>query len=90
MKSEAAEVGLDLIEALVATNRLEEARDLTHDVLSEFVDAKLNREAMTALAYLRDLLGTSGEWRHALSQVRESIGRRGFAPSFCELPSTRR
>ena len=55
MPEEAGLAGLDLVEALIATGKAAEVRNLTESVLGEFRAASLNERAITALAYLRDL-----------------------------------
>jgi len=55
MPEEAGLAGVELVEAYLATERRDSARDMLHAVIDEFRDAKLNERALVALAYLRDL-----------------------------------
>ena len=68
-------VALHIVDALVATGRREEALRLTEQVLTEFVRANLNDDAITALGYLRDLLPVTAQPRQTVSQVRSYVER---------------
>ena len=56
MIEEAGLAGLDLVEALIASEARSDAVLLVQAILSEFQRADLNTRAITALSYLRDLL----------------------------------
>lgn len=58
MPEEAGIVGLELVEAFIALDQPYEALRMVEEVLAEFRRAGLNDRAMTALAYLRDLVTT--------------------------------
>jgi len=85
MSHDAGLVGLDIVEALIATDRFSEARRLTEQVLSEFQDAKLHNEAITSLAYLRDLIPKSQDARSAVRTVRSYVERTSYARSMFYL-----
>ena len=84
---EAGVAGLDMVDALVATNNRAAAQQLTETVLAEFRAANLDR-AIVALAYLRDLLrehpAPAASIRHVRSFVAEL--RRDPARVFLPLP----
>ncbi len=71
---------------LIATGRYAEARALTEQVLKEFVVAGLNDSAITALAYLRDLLPTTREARRAVQHVRSHLEQLRSEPARVFLP----
>jgi len=54
MPEEAGLAGVDLIEALLATNARAAARDLAVTIVEEFRNARLNERALQALSYLRE------------------------------------
>jgi len=54
MPEEAGLAGVDLIEALLATNARAAARELAEAIIDEFRRAGLNERALQALAYLRE------------------------------------
>jgi len=54
MPEEAGLTGVDLIEALLATNARAAARDLAGTIVDEFRRAGLNERALQALSYLRE------------------------------------
>jgi tetratricopeptide (TPR) repeat protein len=86
MPQNAAEVALDIVEALIATNRHVEARALTEQVVKEFVNADLNDDAITAISYLRDLLPGSEEARRAVQHVRLYIKKLRLQPAQLSVP----
>lgn len=77
---------LHIVDALVATGRREEALLLTEQVLTEFIRANLNRDAITALGYLRDLLPVSAQPRQTVSQVRSYVERLRTEPARVFIP----
>lgn len=54
MPEEAGLAGVDLIEAFLATNARESARELAGEIVEEFRRAALNERALHALSYLRE------------------------------------
>jgi tetratricopeptide (TPR) repeat protein len=70
MPKNAGLIALSIVDALVATERRDEALRLTEQVLAEFVLANIDKHAITALAYLRELLPKSKEPRRAVRHVR--------------------
>ncbi|HYS54013.1 MAG TPA: tetratricopeptide repeat protein [Thermoanaerobaculia bacterium] len=75
MPEEAGEAGLHMVDAFVTIGQIESARKLANEVLKEFVDAKLNVYAITALGYLRDLLEGNGNPRETVSRVRSYVAK---------------
>lgn len=86
MADEAGFVGLDIADALIGLDQLDAARTVVQDVLGEFVRAKLNHRAITALAYLRDVLPTSSRPRHAVVHVKKYLHRLRTEPTPIFLP----
>jgi tetratricopeptide (TPR) repeat protein len=86
MPDDAGLIGLHVVDALVALGRREEALHLTEQVLTEFVQANLNHDAITALAYLRDLLPTSRKPRHVVNHVRSYFERLRQEPARLFIP----
>lgn len=86
MSEDAGLAGLDLADAMIALGRLDEARDMVGSVLSEFKTARLNDRALTALAYLRDVLPTTPKPSHAVRHVRQYIDRLQSEPALLFLP----
>jgi hypothetical protein len=78
-------VALDIVDALIATGRNVEARALTEQVIREFAEANLGNQALTALAYLQDLLRSSPNPRKAVSHVRSYMKRLKSEPSLLFL-----
>lgn len=66
-------IGLEIVEALIATNRSPEAQLLTEQVLNEFRYANLSDKAVTALAYLREFLRSSDQARATVKHVRSYV-----------------
>jgi hypothetical protein len=83
---EAGEVGLFIVDALIATEQLELARILTAQILREFIDANLSHGAITAIAYLRELLQTAGDWHAAVRHVRSYVEKLRSEPALLFLP----
>jgi len=86
MPEDAGEVALDIVEALIATNRLDEAQKLTEKVVKEFVSAGLNNGAITALSYLRDILPGSKEAKRAVRYVRSYVEKLRTEPARLFVP----
>jgi len=86
MPENAGEVGLCMVDALVATEQIKAARILTAQVLKEFVDANLDKYAISALAYLRDILQTTTDPRAAVQHVRSYVERLRTQPALLFLP----
>lgn len=86
MIDDAGLTGLDLAEALLAIDRRDEARLITERVLGEFVKAGLNIGAITALAYLKDMLPGGGEAQRAVRHVRTYLEQLRSEPALAFLP----
>ena len=86
MADDAGLAGLDMADAAIALGRLDEARNLVGAVLSEFTTAKLNDRALTALAYLRDVLPTTSQPSNAVRHVRRYLDRLQSEPALLFLP----
>ncbi len=86
MPEEAGLAGLDLADASIALNAPEGARELVSAVLTEFTTAKLNERALTALAYLRDVLPTTPKPIHAVRHVRQYLDQLRTEPALLFLP----
>ncbi|HLJ74341.1 MAG TPA: tetratricopeptide repeat protein [Thermoanaerobaculia bacterium] len=83
---EAGLVGLDLADAWIALGRTADARELVSTILAEFTAAKLNSRALTALAYLRDVLVSTAKPEKAVRHVRTYVERLRSEPSLLFLP----
>jgi tetratricopeptide (TPR) repeat protein len=86
MPEEAGLAGLDLADASIATGAVDEARELVSQILKEFTAAKLNDRALTALAYLRDVLPTTPKPIIAVRHVRQYLDRLQREPALLFLP----
>ena len=86
MSEEAALVGLDLIDASIATEQRDRAIALTEQVIAEFTAAGLNERAMTALSYLHDLVPTAAEPRRIVAHVRLYLEELRREPTRLFLP----
>ncbi|HEY8164520.1 MAG TPA: tetratricopeptide repeat protein [Gemmatimonadaceae bacterium] len=86
MPEDAGLVGLDVVEALIATDKMKEARSLTEQIITEFRNADLNERAIEALAYLRDLLPRTETPRKAVQHVRSYVDRLRSEPALLFLP----
>ena len=75
LPEEAALCALDLVECLVALDRIPAATAMTSTVINEFVAARLNERAMTALFYMRELLRDEAKAAHVVRHVRTYITR---------------
>jgi tetratricopeptide (TPR) repeat protein len=87
MPEDAGLMGLELAEACVALGQDDRARMIIEEVAGEFVRAGLNDRALTALAYLREVL-PSGRGREAVRHVRTYIEKLRHEPLrvFAPLP----
>jgi tetratricopeptide (TPR) repeat protein len=86
MTTEAGMAALDLAEALIALNQVNEAQLIAEQALNEFRAAKLNERAITALAYLHDLLSTTSKPSSAIRHVRGYLERLEDEPARLFLP----
>lgn len=86
MPEDAAEVGLCMLDALVALQRLGEARALAQEVLNEFAQMNLSTGTMTALAYLREVFQDSPDPHAGVRHVRKYVERARWQPSALFLP----
>jgi tetratricopeptide (TPR) repeat protein len=86
MTTEAGMAALDLAEALIALNQASEAQLIAEQALNEFRAAKLNERAITALAYLHDLLSTTSKPSSAIRHVRCYLERLEEEPARLFLP----
>lgn len=59
LTEEAGLSGLELVEARLLRDELDEAQVLSAQIVREFVEAQLNRRAIAALAYLNDVIHTN-------------------------------
>jgi tetratricopeptide (TPR) repeat protein len=73
MPEEAGLAALQAAEALIALNQPFEAQAAVDEALSEFRAANLNARAITALAYLRDLLPATSKPARAIRHVRSYL-----------------
>ena len=86
MAQEAGLVGLDLADSLIAAARMSEAREIVEASLAQFIAAKQNQNAITAVAYLRDILPTASSPRKAVDHVKKYLKRLSFEPAQIFLP----
>jgi tetratricopeptide (TPR) repeat protein len=86
MCEEAGLAGLDLADTLIASDRTGEARQVVEDVLGEFTKANLNARAITALAYLRDVLPTTPRPQRVVHHVRHYLESLREEPARLFLP----
>jgi tetratricopeptide (TPR) repeat protein len=86
MPKNAGLIALLIVDALVATDRRDEALQLTEQVLAEFVIANIDKHAVTALAYLRDLLPTTKHARRHIHHVRSYVKHLGTGTELLFLP----
>jgi tetratricopeptide (TPR) repeat protein len=83
---EAGLAGLDLADAWIALGKNAAAHELISTILTEFSAAKLNEHALTALAYLREILPSTSKPHTAVRHVREYVDRLRSEPSLIFLP----
>jgi len=86
MPEEAGLAGLDLADALIANSRSNEARKVVEVVISEFTNANLNSRAITALAYLRDVLPMTSRPQRTVQHVRKYLEQLRSEPARLFLP----
>ena len=86
LAEEAGLAGLDLADASIASGAVDEAHALVSQILSEFTAARLNSQALTALAYLRDVLPKTAEPATAIRHVRQYLDRLQTEPALLFLP----
>jgi tetratricopeptide (TPR) repeat protein len=86
MPEEAGLAALDLVECQLALGDQSSARSLTETVITEFLAAKLNARALTALAYLRDEMGESARARPIVRHVRSYLEQLKNEPGRIFLP----
>ncbi len=73
MSEEAGLCGLTIVQALLLLERMAEAENLARKIVHEFVDAELNRRAVTALAYLAEAITNRNATPSLASDVREYV-----------------
>ena len=86
MIEEAGLTALDLVDALVATDDRRSAIALTETAIVDFRLAGLNENALTALAYLRDLLPHHESPAQPIRYVRTYIEKLRDEPTHAFLP----
>jgi len=86
MPGAAGEIGLFIVDVLIASGDVETAKALTTQVLKEFIDANLSTYAISALAYLRDLLETTNDPEKAVRHVRSYVEKLKTEPARLFLP----
>jgi tetratricopeptide (TPR) repeat protein len=86
MPAAAAEIGLHIVDALVVMNRLDEAKAMNQQTLKECIDHNLNRKAVMALSYLREILQTSANPRRATQHVRSYVQKLRSEPGLLFVP----
>lgn len=87
MPEEAGLAGLDVADVSIAIGAFEEAREVVSRVVTEFTTANLNTRALTALAYLRDVLPSTPQPGKTVRHVRQYLDqlRSGSASLFLPL-----
>jgi hypothetical protein len=86
MPEDAGLAGLDVADALIATGQPDRAREIVVQVLAEFTNSNLNAHALTALAYLRDVLHTTKQPNRAVRHVRQYLDQLRAEPARLFLP----
>jgi tetratricopeptide (TPR) repeat protein len=86
MPMEGGLAALDVAEALIAMDHADEARAIAEQALDEFRAARLNARAITALAYLRDLLPATSKPARAIRHVRCYLAQLQDEPARLFLP----
>lgn len=86
MVDEGGLVALDLVEALTATGDLRSAIALTETVIVDFRTAGLSERALTALAYLRELLPSHAAPQRPIQHVRSYLEKLREEPAQMFLP----
>jgi tetratricopeptide (TPR) repeat protein len=78
---EAGLSGLEIVEALLTRQEIDEARSLAATLVHEFVEANLNRRAVAALAYLNDAMTASSATPEIVRSVHAYISGLRFDPT---------
>lgn len=86
LPEEAGMAGLDLVDASIAIGATDGVHALVSQILSELTAANLNSRALTALAYLRDVLPTTPQPGSAVRHVRHYLDRLQNEPALLFLP----
>lgn len=86
LPEEAGLAGLDLVDASIAIGAADGVHALVSQILSEFTAANLNSRALSALAYLRDVLPTTPKPASAVRHVRDYLDRLQNEPALLFLP----
>ena len=86
MIEEAGHAALDLVEIHIAHNERPEAIALTETIIGQFTEAGLSNHALTALAYLRDLLRTDAPAHRPIEHVRAYLDQLRKEPARAFLP----
>jgi tetratricopeptide (TPR) repeat protein len=86
LPEEAGMAGLDLVDASIASGATDDVHALVSQILNEFTAANLNSRALTALAYLRDVLPTTPKPATAVRHVRHYLDRLQKEPALVFLP----
>jgi tetratricopeptide (TPR) repeat protein len=86
LPEEAGLAGLDLADASIAIGATDGVHGLVSQILFEFTAANLNSRALTALAYLRDVLPTTPKPASAVRHVRDYLDRLQSEPALLFLP----
>jgi tetratricopeptide (TPR) repeat protein len=86
LPEDAGLAALDIVEVLVGTNRLPEARILVEQVADEFSKANLNFQLLTAIGYLRDLLSATQHVKEAVRHVRSYAEKLMSEPALLFVP----
>jgi tetratricopeptide (TPR) repeat protein len=71
---------LDLVEAFIACESRDAALRVTYEVLEIFTTAELNKRALTALAYLHDLLPMTTKPKDVIRKVRTYVEQLRLEP----------
>jgi tetratricopeptide (TPR) repeat protein len=73
MVEDAGQIGLDMVDALVASGSSVEARNLAHQVLDEFTSANLSQNIIRAVGYLQNLSYEKPSSRDVIKRVRRFV-----------------
>lgn len=85
MTEECGLAGIELTDALIGLGQHVRARMVIEDVITDFRQAKLSERALTAVAYLREMIDTP-QSRDATRHVREYLKRLHEEPQQVFLP----
>ncbi|HEX6639612.1 MAG TPA: hypothetical protein VF215_00795, partial [Thermoanaerobaculia bacterium] len=89
MITNAALVGLDVSDALLALERPGEIVDLAQHLFSVFTKAGMLTGALTALAYLKEAAATNRLTKHDVAAIRTFLRRAERQPSLQFVPPPR-